>query len=75
MNIEQLKKLQKDYCERVKNFERNAKKFAKEKKYDEAAHHKTRGEIYAICARDIKSILTGKTLYTELTEQGGNLLK
>ena len=65
MDTIQLKKLQKDYLVRVKNFDKQAMFFAKSKEYAKAIEFQVKSEVYAICARDIKSLLDGKVLFSE----------
>jgi hypothetical protein len=63
INIEQLQKLHEDYTQRVKEMEKRAKELFKKKEYMDAAYQGVIAHAYAVCARDIKSILTGKILY------------
>ena len=64
IDVEQLQKLQKDYTERVKAFNKQATK-CEEREYVRAGEYKLIGETYAICASNIKTILSGHILYTK----------
>jgi hypothetical protein len=66
LNIEQLKKLQKDYVNREKSLMRRSIVYVSVGNFHAANDCSVRSGIYEICARDIKSLLDGVVLYEEV---------